>query len=102
MSVKVIVQDRTILILRVGGAAQVRVQESPDVIDVGAGKRGECLPGSPRGRSRIAHSQLVLGLVERGVRRIEISVKRREGCECGAFADHGAGWNITDDAEVGI
>src|SRR5690349_3944568 len=78
------------------------MQEGADVIDMRARKGGESLPVSPCGRSRITQGQLVFGLVECGIRRIEICVERREGGECAAFTDYRTGWYIADDAQVRI
>ena len=77
--VDVAVVDVAALVLRVGVAVEVRVQEGADVGNVGVGDTRPSVSHVPqRSRPRVADHEVVLVLVDPGVGGIEVGVDRRQ------------------------
>ena len=100
--VEIIIIDLAILILRVGGTAQIWMQKGTNVVNVRVRDGDESVPRPPERRPRIADGQLILILVELGVSRIEIGIQWRQGRERRALADHRAGRYVANNAQVRV
>jgi len=90
------------LILRIGGAAQVGMQEGSDVFNIRISKGYKAVPDAAGNRLRITYSHVILVLVDLCVRGIKIRVY---GCECRqsrAYANDRTWGNVTDEGEIRV